>query len=263
MKPRRTKEQFIKEAQEQIGSQYDFTNAVYLNLDTKVTITCPQHGVFEKTPRAILINKQGCQQCGKRRYNDMVKTRTLTVDQFIAKSKEIHGDKYDYTKVQYKNTMQKVEIICSKHGIFEQTPNNHISGQQGCMKCFNEEKRGGLGGYTEGWFAQYPERSHLPSTFYVLRMNCGTDRFIKVGVTIQTVKQRYSRVRQGDKYINKETILTRSLPLREAFNLEQKVLRELSNYKYFPNYFFDGYTECLKDNEIVSNRICELVNNGN
>ena len=53
----------------------------------------------------------------------------LTQDQFIERSQEIHKDKYDYSKVKYKNTRTKVEIICPIHGSFMQTPKRHLLGQ--------------------------------------------------------------------------------------------------------------------------------------
>lgn len=58
----------------------------------------------------------------------------MTIEDFIQKAKEVHGDKYDYSLVEYKNSSTKIKIICPKHGVFEQTPNNHLSGC-GCLSC--------------------------------------------------------------------------------------------------------------------------------
>jgi predicted nucleic-acid-binding Zn-ribbon protein len=66
--------------------------------------------------------------------------RRLTFEQFIEKSNEIHNNKYDYSLVCYKNNFTKVKIICSEHGIFEQTPSNHIHSKQGCPKCYGNKK---------------------------------------------------------------------------------------------------------------------------
>jgi len=55
---------------------------------------------------------------------------------FIKKSIETHGNKYDYSLVKYQSSQIKVKIICPVHGVFEQTPNNHIKGN-GCSKCAN------------------------------------------------------------------------------------------------------------------------------
>jgi very-short-patch-repair endonuclease len=49
----------------------------------------------------------------------------------------LHGDYYDYSKVEYVNADTKVQIICPKHGLFEQKPYKHLQGQ-GCRKCVNK-----------------------------------------------------------------------------------------------------------------------------
>ena len=66
------------------------------------------------------------------RYN------SKTTKQFIEESKIIHGDKFDYSLVNYFDNQTKIDIICSIHGIFKQTPNNHLRGQ-GCFKCSHKK----------------------------------------------------------------------------------------------------------------------------
>lgn len=61
----------------------------------------------------------------------------LTTEEFIKKAQAVHGDRYDYSKVEYVNAQTKVCIICHKHGEFLQRPTNHISGH-GCNKCASE-----------------------------------------------------------------------------------------------------------------------------
>ena len=53
---------------------------------------------------------------------------------FIERAKAVHGDKYDYSKVEYINMHHKVLIICPVHGLFEQLPQPHLKGQ-GCPEC--------------------------------------------------------------------------------------------------------------------------------
>jgi len=54
--------------------------------------------------------------------------------------KKIHGDRYDYSLVDYVGIHQNIKIICSKHGIFQQLPNNHLKGL-GCAKCSNIKRK--------------------------------------------------------------------------------------------------------------------------
>lgn len=65
-------------------------------------------------------------------------SKRKTTNEFIIEAKGKHGDKYDYSKVEYKNAHSKINIICPEHGEFEQTPNNHRLGN-GCPIC-NESK---------------------------------------------------------------------------------------------------------------------------
>lgn len=66
-------------------------------------------------------------------------SKRLTTGEFISKAKEIHGDKYDYSKVEYVNAHTPVCIICPEHGQFLQMPSNHLKGR-GCSKCSNNRK---------------------------------------------------------------------------------------------------------------------------
>lgn len=58
----------------------------------------------------------------------------LTTEQFIQKAKEVHGDKYDYSLVEYVTAKVKIIIICHKHGEFECSPDKHLQ-SRGCVKC--------------------------------------------------------------------------------------------------------------------------------
>jgi len=123
---------FIKKSKEIHNDKYDYSLVEYINNSTKVKIICPEHGIFEQTPNNHMSKKSICPNCNN-------KNKSLTLDDFIKKSKEIHNDKYDYSLVEYKNNITKVKIICPEHGIFEQTPNSHYVKKNGCPIC-NESK---------------------------------------------------------------------------------------------------------------------------
>ena len=126
-----TTEEFIKRATAIHGNRYDYSKVNYIDARTKVCIICKRCGcVFYQRP-SLHLNGNGC-KCNKM-YNN---GRRLTTEEFIKKAKEVHGDKYDYSKVEYKNTSTKVCIICPEHGEFWQTPNAHLQGH-GCRKCSN------------------------------------------------------------------------------------------------------------------------------
>jgi hypothetical protein len=117
-------EKFINRAKEIHGDKYNYDDVNYSNNSNKVQINCPIHGPFFQSPDKHLRG-DGCRKCGG---------RDKTTEEFVKQSKEIHGDKYDYSDVDYKTATQKVKIICPIHGEFEQSPNNHLSGF-GCKLC--------------------------------------------------------------------------------------------------------------------------------
>lgn len=114
------------------NNKYNYSKVVYKNIDTKVIIVCPKHGDFEQTPYKHINRKQGCPKCKGDRIRS---SKVMTIDEFIAKAKEIHGDKYEYLDVLYVNAHTHVNIICPKHGVFRQTPNNHLYIANGCPSC--------------------------------------------------------------------------------------------------------------------------------
>ena len=118
--------EFIKKAKKIHGNKYDYSLVEYQNNHTKIKIICLKHGIFEQTPKKHITRKQGCSKC--------VGLRRLSTEEFIKKAMEIHGNKYDYSKVEYKNSKIKIKILCPKHGEFLQTPNDHFSGY-GCPVC--------------------------------------------------------------------------------------------------------------------------------
>lgn len=61
--------------------------------------------------------------------------RVRDTKSFIEKAIKIHGDKYDYSVVEYKSAKEKIKIICKIHGIFEKSPDEHLSKHQGCQVC--------------------------------------------------------------------------------------------------------------------------------
>jgi len=128
-----TTEEFIRKAKDIFGELYDYSECKYVNSKTKIRIKCKKHGDFFKTPNAHLVKKQGCTFCGNESGGD--KNRMSQVE-FIKRANEIHNNRFDYSKVKYKNAMTNIIIICplEYHGEFKQMPSKHLSGQQ-CPKC--------------------------------------------------------------------------------------------------------------------------------
>ena len=162
-----TNQTFIKKAQNKHGNRYDYSKVEYKGTKTKVCIVCPEHGEFWQTPSDHLSGG-ACPKCVHPNAN-------MSTSDFVEKAKDLHNDKYDYSKVEYKGTKTKVCIVCPEHGEFWQTPSDHLRGQ-GCPKC--KAKR-----------------------IWDTRGRVTTDDFISKVIKIHGNKYDYSKV----KYINNST----------------------------------------------------------
>lgn len=119
---------FLEEARKVHGERYDYSKTVFTSSKEKVTIICPEHGEFEQVAE-VHRRGFGCPECSG--------NKKMTSETFAEKAREVHGDKYDYSRVDYKNNHTKVEIICPEHGSFWMRPNSHLNGE-GCVQCYLE-----------------------------------------------------------------------------------------------------------------------------
>ena len=136
MNKKKTTEQFIEEIKKIYGDKYDTSKVHYVNNRTKVCLICheknilgEEHGEFWVTPTKITSRHDGCPKC---------KGMYQTTEEFIAKAKLVHGDKYDYSETEYNGSHKKLNVICKKHGNFEIIAKDHLNGQ-GCLKCKSEK----------------------------------------------------------------------------------------------------------------------------
>jgi hypothetical protein len=130
-----TTEDFIMKAKLIHGDKYDYSLVKYHFNNEKIEIRCLEHGLFKQLPNSHLSGK-GCLLCGEK---ERIKKQSLTKEEFLNKARVNHGDKYDYSIVEYKNNKTKVKIRCDKHGVFELKPNCHLTGG-GCPRCVGRGK---------------------------------------------------------------------------------------------------------------------------
>ena len=116
--------------------KYDYSLVEYITSEIKVKIVCPVHGVFEQTPE-VHMRGNGCRKCGTEVSSR--KQKYSSID-FIEVARQVHGDIFDYSELNFKSYQENVDIICKVHGKFSQNPNNHISGN-GCPSCTAEMLR--------------------------------------------------------------------------------------------------------------------------
>jgi hypothetical protein len=182
-----------------------------------------------------------------------------TTEQFIENSIKIHGDTYDYSKVEYVSNKVKVCIICKEHGDFLQTPNDHIGGH-GCRKCSVENH---FNYNMKDCFLE--SNKNVPVDFYVINLFSETESFIKVGISREVTK-RHRNIKTKSGY-NIECLLIFPSTVEESTFIEKTILHDLRKlYRYTPFVKFPGYKECLSDNskeEILEKLKTIIVNNYN
>jgi hypothetical protein len=235
LKIKLTTQTFINESIKTHGNKYNYSKVNYKNTTTKNHIICPIHKLdFFQTKIQHIDRKNACPKCAKEKR---IISRTLTFEQFVARAKQTHGDRYDYSKVKYTHSKQKVIIICPEHGEFSQTPNNHVEQFNHCPECT------AIGTPTKELFNLKPHLKDIPATLYFVQFTSDDEIFYKIGITIKSIKHRFSSPEYNHYSIT--PIYSLNTTLYEAWQGEQSMLDSYSQYKYFPYNQFGGHTECF------------------
>jgi hypothetical protein len=118
--------EFVSRAHAVHGDFYNYSLVAYSRITDRVIIICPRHGSYKQ--RADLhLRGNGCRAC-------VADSLRLTNDEFIQRANIIHGNKFCYDEAIYHTIDEKVRIRCPDHGIFLQSPYNHLRGQR-CPEC--------------------------------------------------------------------------------------------------------------------------------
>lgn len=155
-----TTEEWVAKAKRVHENRYDYTKSNYTGARKALEVTCPVHGVYQVRADHHLSGV-GCIKCSG--------NYSPNTEEFIEKARNVHGDKYDYSKVIYKNNKEIIEIVCGLHGSFFQTPTNHLS-FKGCPRC----------------------AGHNHDILYLLK--CLETGWYKIGITTGNIKQRISGI---------------------------------------------------------------------
>lgn len=127
---RLNQETYLQRCKDTHGDRYDYSKVVFTKMSEKVTIICKEHGEFQQVARWHSTGGN-CPECA---IENVRVANSKTWEQMKESFIKAHGNRYDYSKVDYINNNTKVTIICEKHGEFRQLPRTHIGGR-GCPKC--------------------------------------------------------------------------------------------------------------------------------
>ena len=254
---------FIERANKVHGlGVYDYSKSEYVNAKTKVVITCLIHGDFLQAVGNHLEGK-GCKACSVQRVKNAKGNNT---ESLIAKGRERHGYRYDYSKTIYKSSRIKSIFICRVHGEFRQTPEAHLN-TNGCQKCVNKtlaEKAK----KTTAQFISEAELIHKGAYDYSL---CDVDGvFTKVAITCRVhgvfMQTPDSHLRgRGCPECGKTTISRKQMKRFSDFEREANK-RHGSRYRYFSDSYISGSfhtdIECLIHGKFRQNAGKHLAGDG-
>ena len=224
----------------------NYDNIVYNGNKGKVlNILCNKHSIYFNCNYEARDHKKGkgifCSVC---KEDAEIKKQQENSSLWVKRFKQKHGETYDYSSFVYKGSNINSKFLCKEHGIFEQTPTNHLKATFGCQKCGAEASNGfGKAAYTKVCNSRESE-------LYLVKVFNETEVFYKVGITVEGVESRFKNRKRLLDY-NFEVIKTIKGAPKDIWDLEQKIHKEFkyTEYKYYPVNEFQGYTECYNSVE--------------
>lgn len=219
---------FVKKAKEKHGEKYSYDESVYVGAMNDIAIICFKHGVFNQIPTQHLRG-HGCPDCA-------TNGNKLTLEEFVRRSKIVHGDRYDYSSVEYINGYTKVKIGCSKHGVFEQIPYSHMN-TSGCPHCQTSKGEERIASILRKNTINFVREYKIPNSEYKLRYDFYISEH-NVIIEFHGI-QHYEPV----KYFGGEETLSK-VKFRDMIKRE---LAQLSGYRYLEIHY--TYLDELSEEE--------------
>lgn len=229
-------DEFIRRSSLLHNNYYDYSLITqYTNAHTKVPIICSIHGIFWQSP-AKHLRKQGCKWCNYGRPK-------LILNDFLKRSKEIHSNKYSYELVTVITSYRhfKIKIICKKHGIFEQSPENHLQGY-GCSICKSSRgelriikilKKMDIEFLYQHKFKDLFYKKPLVFDFFLPKENIlieydGEFHFRNIFRDERSLKSQLERDLMKDEYARKNEFKLLRIPFWEFDNIEQALKENIT-----------------------------------
>lgn len=213
----------------------------YVNMKNRIRVKDKDGIIYILRPQDLLLGKKPTIQSAE--------NRNLA---FEIKAKLIHGDLYDYSKINYKNARTKILVSCKIHGEFYANPDCHLNSKSGCHTCGklsseNKRKHDGVGWKLWKWQERGDKSKQFESfKLYILECWNGEEKFIKIGRTFVKIKKRFEdKNKMPYKW---KVISTITGTAYYIFKLEHKLHKTFKEFRYKPNLIFGGMRECFDIN---------------
>ena len=269
-----TQEEIIERLRSIFGERYSYEKVEYKAMKVPITLICHEkdvkgveHGEFSMRPDNIFSGKQGCPKC----YDDRrSRLQRKPVEKFIEDAKKVHGELYEYHKVEYINTKTDVCIVCKIHGEFWQTPTAHLVGH-GCPYCSGNAKKWNKesceaeahkyeyffdyrikssGAYNvalrNGWLYDYVWLKKLPpkpndydkNNKYIYAYEFVEQNAVYVGLTSSIIKRNWQHHNSQNSSVNKFAINNEcEIPSPRVLEENVPIYESGKREKYWVNYY--------------------------
>lgn len=128
-----TFDMFLEKARKAHGDAYEYDSSEWSGMARKIRIRCPKHDLEFSQRADVHVNRRsGCPKCASSRTAAALKD---SQEGFISKCVSVHGETYDLSRVLYKSSVEKIEVLCRTHGAFYPQARNFINRRSGCPKC--------------------------------------------------------------------------------------------------------------------------------
>lgn len=222
--PKLSKDDFVAKATKIHGDIYDYSFVEYRGNKAKVDILCKKHGLFSQKPNSHLSGS-GCPSCALENSGNGLK---LSYKDFIDRAITVHGNKYDYSRSEYKGSHTKLIVTCPEHGDFSVKPNNHIRNKSGCPLC------------AVSGFKRYGD-----GILYLIRFG----KYVGFGITKSEEKRLKTHKRNIEiSGLSVTSVITYKSSASDVFNIERKIKSVFKTR--IVDSRIDGFrTECLLESD--------------
>lgn len=251
--------EFLEKAKS-IHPTLDFSgNKQFKNQHESIFYTCSICNKSRSTNPNRVLTGRGCgtPSCRNKKQADIIR---LSLPDVIKKANAVHLEgHYSYKKSKYKGARYLMNIHCNYcNKEFDQTPDAHINQSQGCPTCGEHIKY--FGDYLHNIIAK---KIFIEGWLYVINIYSDTESFFKIGISRRGVKRRFGGVHLPDEY-DYDTICELPIGMVDGYLQEQFILKEYKNYKYSPDIYFAGHSECLSVNPLeLDSTLAEIASHFN
>ena len=236
MKNPMSSDEFISRCTRAHNGKYDYSKTIFTMCKNSIVVTCPVHGDITQNA-GVHMRGHGCKKCA---MEFIALNQTYCKDDIIRIGKEVWGDLFDYSEIEYTYAKNKCKIKCNTCGeFFYQRIGPHLNKRQnGCPNCKNNR-----GFRKSQWINFCNKKKCIEPTVYIIRAFNETEAFVKIGITSTTIFDRFNSFRRFP--YEYEVIKTISGSPAFVFDKEKELHKLLDKFKTVPLLWFDGFTECF------------------